>query len=117
MPLRLDSELEEWTGSKVIRPIDSRYRRKPADQFADAPAALTPRQAIFYRNLIRIAEATQSRELPVEFELLDGTAVHLDYGCIKIAVHAGFLEPLINGPNGTVETILLSWIVDPRNPR
>ncbi|HEV3184953.1 MAG TPA: hypothetical protein VGZ49_08725 [Xanthobacteraceae bacterium] len=113
MPHQLNAELESWSGSGVFHPITSQYRRKPVDQFADKPARLTPRQAIFYRNLIRIAEETKSRDLPLEYVLPGGTHVHLDYGCIKIAVLAGFLEPLVNGPSGLVENITLSWLVEP----
>jgi hypothetical protein len=113
MPLRLSNELESWDGSPVIHTIKSGYRRKPAAEFTDAPAKLTPRQAVFYRNLIRIAEATGSREIPIEFQLSDGTLVHLDYGCIKIAAHVGFIDDLVNGAEGTVETIKLSWKANP----
>jgi hypothetical protein len=111
--LQLNTELESWADSPVVRLVNSRYRRKPAHQFTDAPAKLTPRQAVFYRNLIKIAEAAKSRELPIEFELSNGTYAHLDYGCIKIAAHAGFIQPLANGPDGTVESITLSWKFDP----
>jgi hypothetical protein len=113
MTLQLNTELELWSDSPVVRAITSRYRRKSADQFTDAPAKLTPRQAVFYRNLIKIAEAAKSREIPIEFELSNGAHVHLDYGCIKIADHAGFIQPLINGPDGTVGSITLSWKFDP----
>jgi hypothetical protein len=113
MLLRLETELEPWSGSPVVHTIKSGYRRKSASQFTDAPAKLTPRQAVFYRNLIRIAESAKARELPIEFELRDGTPVHLDYGCIRIGIHAGFIEELEDGLGGTVETITLSWKFDP----
>jgi len=87
MLLRVD--LEEWRGSPVIRDANSRYERKPARLFTDAPSRLKPRQAVFYRNLIRIAEAIQSSAIPVDFELEGRGAVYLDRGCIKIAEHAG----------------------------
>jgi len=33
----------------------------------------------------------------------------MDYGCIKIAEHAGFIERLANSPSGVVESITLKW--------
>jgi hypothetical protein len=33
----------------------------------------------------------------------------MDYGCIKIAEHARFIEPLSNNTNGVVEIIRLAW--------
>lgn len=33
----------------------------------------------------------------------------MDYGCIKIAEHAGFIERIENAPSGVVEAITLTW--------
>jgi hypothetical protein len=82
---------------------------RAADQFTDAPARLKARQAAFYRNLVRLAEQTGARTLPISFFTLDGTEKRMDYGCMKIAEHAGFIEPLANSSNRVVETITLSW--------
>jgi hypothetical protein len=85
-----------------------------ASDYMDVAARLTPRQAAFYRNLIRIAAELGSEDIPVEFELPNGHAVYLDRGCIKIAEHAGFIELLRDGASGNVETIRLTWRVNPR---
>jgi hypothetical protein len=105
----IDVELEAWRGSPVIRKAGRGYARKPADEHRDEAARLTERQAIFYRNLIRIAEAVQSQDIPVDFELRDGRRVYLDRGCIKIAEHAGFIAPLADDASGTVASIRLCW--------
>lgn len=102
-------QLEEWSGSAVIRQRRSDYRRCSAEDYQDSPAKLTERQAVFYRNLIRLAVALDSVEIPVDFELPDGTALFLDRGCVKIAEHAGFIQPLRNGPGGTVDHLRLAW--------
>ena len=59
----------------VVRLWNSQYRRRPTGAFRDAPARLTERQAVFYRNLIQLAEKLQSNDLPVDFELPDGNRV------------------------------------------
>ncbi len=107
--MRIQVELEDWPGSPVIHQRGPGYGQKPADSFNDAPASLKPRQAVFYRNLIRLAEVLGSSVIPVQFELQDETALYLDRGCIKIAEHAGFIEPLENSPAGFVESIRLAW--------
>ena len=107
-------DLEHWDGTPVIGALKTTAIRSAQD-FLDRPASLTARQGVFYRNLIKIAEATGSRELPVEFLLPDGSRARMDHGCMKIAEHAGFIEPLKNGPSGYVETIRLSWLVKPEN--
>lgn len=105
-------ELEDWPGrGAVIRGRTGDYERWSAERYQDQPARLTERQGVFYRNLIRLAEALQSRDIPVDFELPNGRNVWLDHGCIKIAEHAAFIEPLQNGPDGTVESIRLAWHV------
>lgn len=105
----VDVELEEWRSSPVVRERRADYRRKNAASFVDEPAGLTPRQGVFYRNLIQIAVAVENRNIPVDFDLADGRGVYLDRGCIKIAEHAGFIERLSNGPDGVVESIRLAW--------
>lgn len=107
----VNAPLEQWRPSKVYRQVSKSYERKPADEFLDEPAKLTPRQASFCRNLISIACALESATIPVDFVLSDGSHVYLDRGCIKIAEHAGFILPIKNGPGGVVETVTLSWSV------
>jgi hypothetical protein len=106
MPLPLNFEWEEAPGKKTLsNPTPAR----PASEFQDAPAKQTARQSAFYRNLVRLAEQTGSKVLPITFVTLDGAVKRMDYGCIKIAEHAGFLEPLSNDSNGVVEVICLAW--------
>jgi hypothetical protein len=84
MPQELNIGIEDWETSPVIHPVGRDYERWPADRYNDAPARLKPRQAIFYRNLIEMALAVGSSELPVDF-VCNGTHVYFDHGCIKIA--------------------------------
>jgi hypothetical protein len=107
MPIEVD--LEEWSGSSVIHRATATYKRQPAELFRDLPASLTPRQAVFYRNLIRIALAGGSNRIPVDFQLANGERLFLDKGCVKIAEHAGFIRPLENNASGVVEHIVLAW--------
>jgi hypothetical protein len=60
-----------------------------------------------------MSETLQSQELPIDF--LDTSGVHMamDLGCVKIAEHAGFIKPLSNGPDGTMKSISLNWLVLP----
>jgi hypothetical protein len=106
MPLRLNFEWEEVTASTTLS-NDARLR--PAADFQYPPCNMQPRQAAFYRNLIRLAEQTRSRNLPVTFITPAGDQRRLDFGCMKLAEHAGFIGPLTNGPSGLVEEIELSW--------
>jgi hypothetical protein len=112
MPQQLNFRIEAWDTSPVVRHVGEGYERWPAARYNDAPAQLKPRQAAFYRNLIAMALAHGSGRLPVDF-FCNGVHVYLDHGCIKIAEHAGFINPLVNGPAGVVETIELSWAVAP----
>jgi hypothetical protein len=105
----IDVELEDWDDSPVVRQQGRDYKRKRAEEFFDEPAQLTARQAVFYRNLIRLAVAVGGPTIPADFELADGRRVYLDRGCMKIAEHAGFVRPLRNGANGVVESIQLAW--------
>ncbi len=107
----LDIELEQWDGSPVVREVKRGYIRKAAIEYQDEAAGLTARQAVFYRNLIRIAEVAQSPNIPVDFELSDGRRYFLDRGCVKIAEHAGFIEPIENDATGTVSSIRIAWTV------
>lgn len=111
MPQRVDVELEEWSGSPVVRLVRPEYARLPATDYQDEPARLTARQAVFLRNLVRMAETIGTGELPVDFIGPDGTHRYLDRGCIMMAVHAGFLQDLVDGPAGVVDSVRLSWDV------
>jgi hypothetical protein len=107
--------LEEHTSStsQPFHPAGSKYGYRNASSLTDKPARLTERQAVFYRNLIRISEQLQSQELPIDFQDATGTHMAMDLGCVKIAEHAGFIKPLSNGPDGMMKTICLSWLVLP----
>lgn len=104
-------QLETWDGTPVIG-VKTTERRSAKD-FKDKPAIMHPRQAVFYRNLIKIAEVLGSREIPVEFALGNGERARMDHGCVKMAELAGFIEPLQDGASGYVETIRLAWRVRP----
>jgi hypothetical protein len=106
MPLTLNFEWEEAPGAKTL---SNPGNGRSADQFADAPAKQTARQSAFYRNLVRLAEQTGARILPINFLTHDGVAKRMDYGCMKIAEHAGFIERLENSNSGVVETVTLTW--------
>jgi hypothetical protein len=93
MSLLLNFEWEETPGRKTL---SNPSAARPAADFQDAPAKQTARQSAFYRNLVRMAEETRSKFLPIAFTTIDGSAKRMDYGCIKIAEHAGFIEPLSN---------------------
>jgi hypothetical protein len=112
MPLRLNFEWEEATVSTTLSDPSP---LKAASEFACRPCRMQPRQATFYRNLIKLAEQTRSRIIPVSFIKSDGQEKRLDFGCMKLAEHAGFITRLENGPSGVVETIQLAW--NPDQPR
>ena len=99
MVLTLDFEWEEAPGYKTL---SNPGKARAADQFADAPSKQTARHSAFYRNLVRLAEQTGSRTLPINFLTADGVAKRMDYGCMKIAEHAGFIERIENSPSGVV---------------
>jgi hypothetical protein len=106
MPLLRNFEWEEAPGKRTLsNPTPAR----PALEFTDAPAKQTARQSAFYRNLVRLGEQMRSKVLPITFTTLDGTVKRMDYGCIKIAEHAGFIEPLTNNTKGVIEVISLAW--------
>ena len=104
----IDVELEDYLPSPVIRTCGIGYCRLSAYQFADRAARLTARQGVFYRNLIRIAERLNRLDIPVDFELSDGSKRYLDRGCIKIAELSGFIRRLRNDHTGVVSTIRLA---------
>ncbi|MGY8684953.1 hypothetical protein Q2941_45505 [Bradyrhizobium sp. UFLA05-153] len=106
MPLVLHFEWEEAPGAKTLSDLG---KARSARQFTDAPAKQTARQSAFYRNLVRLAEQTGMRTLPIYFVTVDGLAKRMDYGCIKMAEHAGFIEEIENSASGVVETVTLSW--------
>lgn len=64
MPLTLNFQWEEAPGRKTL---SNPTKLRPASDFADAPAGQTARQSAFYRNLVRLAEQTQDKTLPIEF--------------------------------------------------
>lgn len=107
--MRIDIDFEERPPTVVIRPVRSYYERKPAAAFADEPARVTDRQALFLRNLVQLANVLGSNEIPVDFELAGRGRVYLDRGCIKIAEHSGFIEPLSDDSGGVVSQIRLAW--------
>ena len=115
MPISVNVQLERYTSgtSQPFYLAGPKFSYRDAASLTDKPARLTERQAVFYRNLIRMSEQLQSRELPLEF--LDATGSHMamDLGCVKIAEHAGFIEKLSNGSDGTMKTIRLRWLVVP----
>jgi hypothetical protein len=104
--------LEKWSGgsSDVFHPAGN-YIARRAGSLTDAPARLTARQAVFYRNLIRLAEELGSQDLPVRFTDAAGTDVAMDLGCVKMAEHAGFIQRLTDGPSGFLESVRLTWKV------
>jgi hypothetical protein len=106
LPISVNVHLEEHVSS-TSQPFHT------ASGLTDKPARLTERQAVFYRNLIRMSEQLQSQELPVDFVDATGAHMAMDLGCVKIAEHAGFIKSLSNGPDGTMKTICLSWLVVP----
>jgi hypothetical protein len=99
----------EWEEAPEKKTLSNATPARPAAEFQDAPAKQTARQSAFYRNLVRLAEQTGSKVLPIAFTTLDGAAKRMAYGCIKIAEHAGFIEPLSNNANGVVDVISLTW--------
>ncbi|MBJ7441261.1 MAG: hypothetical protein JHD35_19880 [Sphingopyxis sp.] len=105
----IDLELEIWRPSPVIRMAGRGYSRIPAARFTDAAARLTPRQGVFYRNLVRIAEVIGTSVIPVDFANTAGERFYLDRGCIRIAELAKFVAPLVDDENGVVSSITLGW--------
>jgi hypothetical protein len=108
----INFEVAEWSGSPVLRHDNKSYSRRKADDYKDKPARLTDRQMVFYVNLMRMARALDSSTLPVDFTHANGNRMFMDHGCIKIAVHAGFLRPLVDDASGIVSTVELAWRVD-----
>lgn len=105
------ANLESGPGFDTIRDMNPSYKPMASADLADKPARLTARQASFYRNLIAIAAATESDEIPIVFELTGRGVVFLDRGCVKMAEHAGFVRPLSDGPEGYLQSIRLSFDV------
>jgi hypothetical protein len=111
----INVHLEEHIGStsQPFHPAGSKYEYRTASSLTDKPARLTGRQAVFYRNLIRLSEVLQSQVLPIDFLDANGAHMAMDLGCVKIAEHAGFIQPLSDGPDGKMKTITLNWLVLP----
>ena len=107
----ISAQLESGPGFDTVRDMNSAYKPMSAKALADKPARLTARQASFYRNLIAIAQAIQSDTIPVLFELEGRGPVFLDRGCIRMAEHAGFVRPLVDGPDGYLEEVRLNFDV------
>lgn len=103
--------LEQHSGgpSQPFHLAGPNYQYRKAEELTDVPARLTPRLSVFYRNLIKIAEALQSQEIPIDFLDANGAHVAMDLGCVKIAEHSGFLQTLTNGSDGRLRTVRLSW--------
>jgi hypothetical protein len=116
LPVSINVHLEKHPSStsQPFHLAGSKYGYREASSLTDKPARLTERQAVFYRNLIRISERLQSQELPIDFVDAEGIHMAMDLGCVKIAEHAGFLAPLANGQDGVMKTIRLSWLVLPQ---
>lgn len=113
MPQVINIELEHHSGgvSQPFHPAGPQYQYRKAEELTDIPARLTPRLAVFYRDLIRMAALLQSQELPIDFIDSLGQHVAMDLGCVKIAEHAGFLQPLKNNSDGYMRTVRLGWTV------
>lgn len=108
----VEFDFEEWRGpSPTFRAWTSGYKRWPATRFNDRAADLTDRQANYYRNLVNLALATKTNDIPVDMILPNGSRLWMDHGCIKIAEHAGFIETLRNEDNGLVGSIRVAWRV------
>jgi hypothetical protein len=118
LPVSINVHLEQHSGStsQPFHPAGHKYEYRKALSLTDKPARLTERQAVFYRNLIRISERIQSQELPVDFIDANGAHMAMDLGCVKIAEHAGFIQTLTDGPDGVMKTIRLNWMVLPNSP-
>ncbi len=105
------ANLESGPGFDTVRDMNPTYKPMSAADLADKPARMTARQASFYRNLIAIALASQSDEIPIVFQLAGRGAVFLDRGCVKMAEHAGFIRPLTDGSEGCLESVRLNFDV------
>src|SRR5882757_5870435 len=107
MTLKIDVQLEIWPGgpSQGFHPVKGAYEYRKAETLTDVPARLTSRQAVFYRNLIRLAEVLQSQTIPIQFSDANGNHVAMDLGCVKIAEHAGFVQSLKNDQSGYLESV------------
>ena len=94
--------------SQTIRDRPSKYERWPSQKYEDKRAGRTERQRNFHDNLNRMALASGSDTLPVDFTARDGKQMYLDRGCIKMAENSGFICELSNDPDGVVSEIKLS---------
>lgn len=96
MTSKIDVQLETWSRgpSQGFHPVKGTYEYRKAETLTELPARLTNRQAVFYRNLIRLAEVLQSQTIPIHFTDAKDRHVAMDLGCVKIAEHAGFVETL-----------------------
>ena len=106
---RIDFRPIPHTGaSQTIRDRPSKYERWPSQKYEDKRAGRTERQRNFQENLNRMALASGSDTLPVDFTARDGKQMYLDRGCIKMAENSRFICELSNDPDGVVSEIKLS---------
>lgn len=106
MPLQLNFVWENVSASTTLSLSSPKM---PAEMYIYQSRRMQPRQAAFYRNLVRMAEQPRTRVLPVEVITIDGELKRLDAGCVKLAEHAGFILALANAPSGNLEQIQLAW--------
>jgi hypothetical protein len=111
----INIHLETWPDgpSQGFHPVKGEYEFRKAGSLTDLPAKLTSRQAVFYRNLVRLAELLQSQNIPIHFIEARGEHVAMDLGCVKMAEHAGFVKKLSDSANGHLEGVNLAWKVQP----
>ncbi len=106
---QIDFQPVPHTGeSQTIRDRPSNYERWPSQKYEDKRAGRTERQRNFHENLNRMALASGSDTLPVDFTVREGKQMYLDRGCIKMAENSGFICELSNDPGGVVSEIKLS---------
>ena len=96
---------------QTIRPYIS-GQRHPTSEYKYQEIDFTPRQENFYQNLLQMYRIIQSKHLPVYFKDDKGKKWYMDRGCVKMAVHDGFLEELQNDSSGVVSSVNLRWVKD-----
>ncbi|MGY4397947.1 hypothetical protein ACVWZA_003144 [Sphingomonas sp. UYAg733] len=107
--MMLYRDLEIPVSPTVLRKKGRDYKRIAAECYVARAAKLTPRQALFYRNLMDISQQLESNYIPIDFSAPTQHALFLDRGCVNIAVNAGFLKPLKNDSDGVVSEVELAW--------
>ncbi len=99
-------DLEDFPSS-TLRFDD--LRRPPAAEYRDFRRKFTERQENFYRNLLAMYRAIDSKRIPVYFTTATGAAMRMDRGCVGMAVNDGFLLDLANELDGTLRYVRLGW--------